>query len=369
MKRILGLTTILAAALVMAGTSFAASPQPRDFDFISACDPCAPIAPCEPCVPACNPCLTNACDPCEPVCVLEDISCDVSCNPCAPTCSEVDPNPCNPCAPTCGEVLPRGKAKKLAVYGAAAGLVGNFDGGYFSNRNDSKLGFQMAGGVKATLGIQRGFHAVEVNYTGIYNSLSTSWYGLDTVAANPFQRINVSNDFHSGDVNFVLSLVRFPHLKIFAGAGYTNFKIGIDRHNNIGAFEGSDSITNEMIGFQVGSKWSRSRGAFGIDTYGKIGIYANAVTVDIGAPIPANFDYGNCRGAWMSSGGVNFTYKLSRCMSSFIGYDVTMAEGVERGGFVVADIIGAAAVVPHKRTLATDRMLLQCVTIGLKCNY
>lgn len=381
------LTWTLAAGLVTSGV-WAAPPKPCNVP--SACDPCGPVQPCDdadfgrPAFTkgdafrfgtsdgACDPCAAASCDPCDPA----------GCGPAA--CDPCEAVTCGPCDPidddlSCGTTfdenlksceaakrLRKQRSSRLSVYGSAAALVGSFDGGYFRNSDNSKLEFGLGGGVAALVGVQRGQHAIEVGYKGLYQSLSRSWYKVGTP---PIQRVNVINDFQSCDASFVLTLARFPSIQLLAGVGYNNLSVHAKWHTTGDVYLATDTVRNEMLGVHLGGKWSKSVGRhFGIATYGKLGVYANTVDVKLGGANPLKVPYGNCTGAWGTSCGIDINYKLTRCMSSFVGYDMTMIEGVERGGFVIDDIRGSGGI-PTARGLATDRVLAHGLTVGLKCNY
>ncbi|MGL4943229.1 MAG: hypothetical protein ACRC46_08555 [Thermoguttaceae bacterium] len=241
----------------------------------------------------CDPCDVAACDPCGDV---------AACNPCDDICTKP-------------------KRSKLKVYADAAAMVGNVDHGFTGNvvtdDGEGRLGFTMAAGVKATIGVQRGKNAVELGYTGLYNNLSTSaaWVG-------GFNR-HILVNYNAVDVNFVKTLDRNPNLKVLVGVGYANFT---ERQEQNGAV--NSWTANDLAGLHVGGKWSRDFSRVGIETYGKLGVYANTLTEAAGE---LTFPRGNNCGAWVAAGGINLTYKLTKRTKAFVGYDVTKIEGIARG--------------------------------------
>ncbi|MGL4943721.1 MAG: hypothetical protein ACRC46_11085 [Thermoguttaceae bacterium] len=291
--------------------SFAAAALVSGAVYAAPCDPCGDVAACDPCGNA------AACNPCD------------------------DAASCDPCANACGP-----KRSKLKVYADAAAMIGNVDGG-FGPLGDN-VGYTMAGGVKATLGVQRGLNAVELGYTGLYNNLSTSLMPMARLYAN----------YNAVDVNFVRTLERNKNLKVFAGFGYANFSQSVAYLPAVAY----DTVANDMAGFHIGGKWGRKfTKRVGIETYGKLGVYANTVTlsnIDAVDP-PSTTAFGNSRGAFVANGGINLTYQLTKRLTSFAGYDVTKIEGVERGQNNIA----------FGRALADDGALIQGFVFGVKAAF
>ncbi|MGL4942239.1 MAG: hypothetical protein ACRC46_03490 [Thermoguttaceae bacterium] len=275
--------------------------------------------------------MAAPCDPCDDV---------AACAPCG------DVAACNPCDDICAKP----KRSKLKVYADAAAMVGNVDHGFTGNVVDDdgegRLGFTMAAGVKATIGVQRGKNAVELGYTGLYNNLSTSAAWVNG------QNTHVLVNYNAVDVNFVKTLDRNPNLKVLVGIGYANFTERQERQGAVAV-----STANDLAGLHVGGKWSRDFGRtnrVGIETYGKLGVYANTHTVAVGGGT-LTVAYGNNCGAWVAAGGVNLTYKLTNRTKAFVGYDVTKIEGIARG---------------HNRGIGSDDgAIIQGLVFGAKAAF
>lgn len=213
----------------------------------------------------------------------------------------------------------------LKVYADAAALIGCVSGGY-SNVNGNYRRFTTAGGVKATLGLELGKNAVELGYTGLYNNLSTTAAAVgDPISTDVIERNRpVLANFNAVDMNFVRTLERNKNLKVFVGIGYANLS-ETTRDN-------ASWYSNDLAGIHVGGKWGRDFGTrFGIETYGKFGVYSNTLTFHIyGGDNPDYHQTGNARGAWVAAGGVNLTCQLTNRAKAFAGFDATMLEGLDR---------------------------------------
>ncbi|MGL4942333.1 MAG: hypothetical protein ACRC46_03985 [Thermoguttaceae bacterium] len=228
---------------------------------------------------------------------------------------------CNPCDDLCATP----KRSKLKVYADAAALIGCVSGGY-ANVDGNYRRFTAAGGVKATLGLELGKNAVEFGYTGLYNNLSTTAAAVgDPISTDVLERNRpVLANFNAVDMNFVHTLERNKNLKVFAGIGYANFS-ETTRDN-------TSWYSNDLAGIHVGGKWGRDFGTrFGIETYGKFGVYANTLTFHLHSDgKPDSHQTGNARGGWVAAGGVNLTCQLTNRVKAFAGFDATMLEGLDR---------------------------------------